>query len=78
MVGCKVAVCGDMLRVIETLIRRGWGAERSSGDRRLVWCLVEAHGLHWEMAAERFQDCLEKQTFIMHRLNKRQKNEDER
>lgn len=65
VVGCKVAVCGDMLWVIEALTRRGWGAESSSGDYRLVWCLEEAHGFHWEMTAERFQDCLDKKTFII-------------
>lgn len=64
-----MAVCSDRLWVIEALTLRGWGGENGDGDRRLVWCLEEAHGFHWEMTVERFQDCLEKKTFLVYRLN---------
>lgn len=35
MVGCKVAVWGDMLRVIEALMRRGRVAGSSSGGQQI-------------------------------------------
>lgn len=53
-----MAVCGDMLWVIEALTRRGWGGESGGGDCRLVWCLEETRGFLWEMTAERFHDRL--------------------
>ena len=56
VVGCKVAVCGDRLWVIEALTRWGWGGGSGAGDSRLVWCLEKGNGFHWEMTAERFQE----------------------
>ncbi len=69
-----MAVCGDMLWVIEAPYPAGLGWWE------WLWRLqigLAAHGFHWEMAAEQFQDCLEKKTFIMYRWNqqiKRQKD----
>lgn len=70
VVGCKVAVWGDMLRVIEALMRQGrvaGGQQWGPADWLVVW--KNRAAFRWELAAGRSLASLEKSDF--HRVPSR-------